>query len=162
MVYLTAITLKLNTKPWLQTTSETQYISQLHSIATKFSCKIHLQYGFEMDNQCQLHIHATLKSKRPLFRKKICSYYRSLYKNHSIWLRPVTSFDKWVSYCTKSSFDERMTYIKIAKYYDEPTKYNIKKIKKNHRLIFNKNNIIVNSNNHFEKKKYIHNKCDFI
>lgn len=163
MVYFTAITLKLNTKPWIQTTSHEKYLSQLHDLATEYKCQIHLQYGFEMDKQCQMHIHATLKSKKPLFRKKVCAYYRKKYKNHSIWLRPVEELDKWISYCTKSSFDERMCYKKIKKYYNpEKVEYKIDNIKKLHQKMFNQNNIFINKNNHFEKgSKYII-KCDFI
>lgn len=164
MVYFTAITLKLNSKPWIKTTSDTIYFGQLMDIATKYKCKIHTQYGFEMDKQCQLHIHATLKSKKPLFRKKVCSYYRKTYKNHSIWLRPVENLEKWVSYCNKSSFDERMCYKTIVKYYKNPTKYCIDKpFKLNHKLIFEKNNIIVNTTSGmFEKKKQQLYKCEFI
>ncbi len=163
MVFYTAITLKLNTKPWNQTTSDVLYLSQLKDITNKFNVRLHSDYGFEMDKQCQMHVHATLVSKTPLYRKKVCNYYRKNYKNHSIWLRPVESLPKWISYCTKSSFDERMAYKIIIKYYKKPEKYDIKNINSlNHKRILEKNLILVNAQWHFEKSKLCHYNCDFV
>ncbi len=163
MVFYTAITLKLNTKPWNQTTSDILYLQQLKDLSKHFNCRLHVDYGFEMDKQCQMHIHATLVSKLPLFRKKVCTFYRKKYKNHSIWLRPVESLAKWINYCQKASFDERMAYSVVCKYYDKPDKYDIKNILSlNHKKIFKKNLILVNAQWHFEKVKQFHYKCDFI
>lgn len=164
MLYFTAITLKLNTKPWNEggVTSREIYTSQLNDICTHFKCNVSDVCGYELDKQCQLHIHTTLISKKMLHRKKICNYYRNLYKKYSIWLVPVSGLKNWEDYCLKAGNEEEK-YHWLCRFYDNNTlEYNDEE---NIRAIvfsqsrFHLDDIILNFYDHWEK---LEDSCQFI
>lgn len=120
MVYFTAITLKLNTKPWKEngTTSKKEYKKQLNELCIAFNCNLAVDLGWEMDKLCQLHVHGTLVSEKILHRKKISNYYRNIYRKYSIWLRPIDDYTNWKSYCLKSGIqDQEKVYNLISDFY---------------------------------------------
>lgn len=157
MVHYTAITLKLNTKPWKKVTSKESYMEQLNWICQKYDCQLVGSIAWELDNFCQLHTHTTLQSNKVLFRKKICTDYRKTFKNHNIWLVPDINLVNWNLYCTKSP-DEEAKYHWLCRYYQEayPEQFNNEQAIRNHDT-FNLNDVTINSQNHWEKVT-----CQFI
>lgn len=157
MVHYTAITLKLNTKPWKQggVTSCENYRQQLHNIANKFDCQLGKVCGVELDEYCQLHVHTTLVSNKILHRANICKYYRRTFKKHSIWLVPVTNEEAWDDYCLKTGNQEEL-YHWLCRYYDNnyPEQFNKETAIRNNETIKIPENIFLNSKNHW----YIDNK----
>jgi len=159
MVYYTAITLKLNTKPWNEggVTSRDLYESQLIDLCFKFSCKVSDVCGYELDKQCQLHVHTTLISKSVLHRKKICNYFRKEYKKYSIWLVPITGLKNWEKYCLKTgNAHECVKYEKLCQYYEK------KVLHEDVHLLFISYapRITLNKQNHWEK--HDDDECNFI
>lgn len=151
MVYYTAITLKLNTKPWKKITSKENYMEQLNWICSKYDCQLTGSIAWELDQCCQLHTHTTLKSKKALFRKNICTEYRKQFKNHNIWLVPDINNNRWDEYCSKSP-DEEEKYHWLCRYYQEeyPEQYNNEKAIREgtgHKL----DDVFINKTNHWEK-----------
>lgn len=151
MVYYTAITLKLNTKPWQSVTSSENYLKQLNYICHTHDCQLMDIVAWEIDNCCQLHCHATLKSKKALFRKNICSDYRKHFKKHNIWLVPISQPKNWHDYCSKSE-NEEPKYHWLCRYYDSnyPEQFNNESnVRANDS--FNLDNLFINKQNHWEK-----------
>ncbi len=157
MVYYTAITMKLNTKPWQCVTSRENYTAQINYICNKYDCQQVGSMGWELDSNCQLHCHTTLKSNKALFRKNICSDYRKTFKKHNIWLVPINSFKNWEEYCTKTG-NEEAKYHWICRYYDNnyPDEFNNEaNIRANKTFMLD--DLFINKQNHWEKIK-----ADFI
>lgn len=150
MVYYTAITLKLNTKPWKKVTSSENYIQQINYICQKYDCQQIGSIAWELDKCCQLHLHTTLKSEKALFRKNICSDYRKTFKKHNIWLVPVSSVKNWNEYVTKTDNEEER-YHWLCRYYNNNyPEYNNETAIRNHDRI-KLDDIVLNKQNHWEK-----------
>lgn len=143
MVFYTAITLKLNTKPWIEggITSRENYSQQLHAIASKFNATLDNVEGYELDKQCQLHVHATLVSTKILHRVSICKWYRHTYKKHSIWLVPISNLKNWKEYCLKTGNEEEK-YHMLCRFYDRDN-YD--------KWDFNYDDVKLNKQKHWEK-----------
>jgi len=155
MAYYTAITLKLNTKPWKQdgVTSRHNYSLQLAALAIKFNCTVDSVHGYELDKQCQLHVHTTLVSTKILHRASICKWYRHKYQKHSIWLVPITNLRNWQGYCQKTGNEEEK-YHWLCRFYSEnyPDEFNDEEMIRNiQHTRFTLADIQLNIANHWEK-----------
>lgn len=153
MVNYTAITLKLNTKPWKQNgvTSLEIYYQQLALICNKFSIRYSKEHvGCEMDKLGQLHIHTTLISKNVLHRMSIIKEYRKNFKGYQMFLRPVNNLQKWIDYCEKTGNEEEK-YHWMCRYYSNnyPEQFNNEQAIRNYK--FNISDWKLNSRNHWEK-----------
>ena len=150
MEYYTAITLKLNTKPWKKVTSKENYMQQYNWICQNYDCQLVGSIAWELDKCCQLHTHAILKSTKVLFRKKISTEYRKTFKNHHIWLVPDINCKNWNEYCTKT-YDEEAKYHWLCRYYQEEYEEynNEEKIREGTGIQLN--DVIINKQNHWEK-----------
>lgn len=163
MVYYTAITIKLNVKPWIHNgvTSAENYTLQLSQLITKFKVSLDLVTGWELDKQCQLHFHGTLVSTKIIHRMNICKWYRRTFKKHSIWLVPITDLSNWRGYCNKAGNDEEK-YHWLCRYYNNNyPEWQNKKLIFSNKLI-NLDNIKLNSKNHWEKSELISLNPEFI
>lgn len=153
--YYTAITLKLNTKPWNEggITSREKYTQQLAALASKFNCTVDSVVGYELDKQCQLHVHTTLVSTKILHRVSICKWYRRTYEKYSIWLVPVSSLSNWKDYCLKTGNDEEK-YHWLCRFYSNnyPDEFNDEEAIRNiwHKR-FHLADVKLNKVNHWEK-----------
>ena len=160
MVYYTAITLKLNTKPWKENgiTSRENYLHQLNNLANKFNCKLDKTIGCEMDKCCQLHVHCIIINKKILHRVTICKYYKSIFKNHSIWLEPVNNLENWRIYCKKANNEEEKDYHYLCKfYYDNSHEFDINKYQSRKDCKYK-----INNQKHWEKKNLYQAEAEFI
>lgn len=161
MVYYTAITLKLNTKPWKQggVTSLENYHQQLAWICNKYKIKWDQQHvGCELDKLGQLHVHTTLISSNVLHRMSIIKEYRKHFKYYQMFLVPVNNLQKWVDYCIKTGNEEEK-YHWLCRYYDNnyPNEYNNEEAIRNYK--FELAEWKLNTRKHWEK---VQPECDFI
>ncbi len=133
-----AVTIKLNTAPWKRNgivNEETVY-QIIHSIfqsqnepnptftnhvAQDLSI-ILLPVKWELDSKCQLHLHTTIETSKPIYRKRTLKFIKDNVKNsknYSTYIKPIShdELDYWLRYLAKTKIDVRPLYYRIITYY---------------------------------------------
>lgn len=138
--FYTACTVKLSTAPWKQggTVNEEYYLLIIHKLShiivdminddpyiQIYGCNIG-KICWELDTNCQLHIHTVYQTFKPVYRTKVIKTLKEQYpkqtKNTSIFLQDIKTDEEvyyWQLYCEKNNkgTDYRELYYRLQHFY---------------------------------------------
>ncbi len=123
----TTVTIKLNTAPWKSggIVSEETIAEMLNVIRQSVHGLIFYPFAWELDKNCQLHIHATIFSNFSIYRNKVISKCKLINDKYQVYIKEIE--DKcevayWLKYCRKCSDMRKLYYEKIAYCYQHENK----------------------------------------
>jgi len=115
----TSVTVKLNTVPWKAhgITSEETIAEFLNIIAKSVYGQILYPFAWELDKNCQLHVHATIFSNFSIYRNKVLAKCKTIHDKYQIYIKEIETkqeVEYWIKYCRKCEDMRRLYYEKIA------------------------------------------------
>lgn len=123
----TAVTIKLNTAPWKPNgiASEEIIAEFLNIIRQSVYGVIFYPFAWELDKNCQLHVHATIFSNFTIYRNKVINKCKAINDKYQIYIKEIETKEEvkyWMQYCRKCPDMRRLYYEKIAFCYQDANK----------------------------------------
>ena len=124
--HYSAVTIKLNTAPWnkggiVNEEIVYQIIHSIYKSQNQETVVLH-PVKWELDTKCQLHLHTTIETTRPIYRNKTLKYIKDNVpssKNYSTYIKPIShdELKYWLAYLAKTKVDIRPLYYRIVTFY---------------------------------------------
>lgn len=123
----TSVTIKLNTAPWKTSgiVNEDLVIQMLNLIRQSVHGLLFYPFAWELDKNCQLHIHATIFSNFSIYRNKVIAKCKLREDRYQVYIKEIEDkceVSYWLKYCRKCSDMRKLYYEKIAYCYQHENK----------------------------------------